>query len=64
MQTKLFINGAFIAGEGKQEAILDPATGDTLVTVAEASPEQINHAVEDQVGGPGISYERGYGPRR
>jgi aminobutyraldehyde dehydrogenase len=46
MQTKLFINGAFIAGEGKQEAILDPATGDTLVTVAEASPEQINHAVE------------------
>ena len=45
MQTKLLINGEFISGEGRDEVILDPATGKTIVTVPEASPEQINRAV-------------------
>ena len=45
MQTKLFINGEFISGEGREEVILDPATGETIVTIPEASPEQINRAV-------------------
>jgi aminobutyraldehyde dehydrogenase len=46
MQTKLFINGDFIAGEGQEEIILDPATGQTLATVPEASPAQVAQAVE------------------
>ena len=45
MQTKLFINGKFISGQGREETVLDPATGETLVTIPEASPEQINRAV-------------------
>jgi aminobutyraldehyde dehydrogenase len=45
MQTNLFINGEFIVGEGQKESILDPATGETLVTVPEASREQITQAV-------------------
>jgi aminobutyraldehyde dehydrogenase len=45
MQTKLFIDGEFMAGEGRDEVILDPATGETIAAVGEASPEQINRAV-------------------
>ena len=45
MQTKLFINGEFISGAGQDEVIRDPATGETIVSVPEASPEQINRAV-------------------
>ncbi|MCP4625522.1 MAG: hypothetical protein GY850_18700 [bacterium] len=33
MQTKLFINGEFISGEGRDEVILDPATGERIVTI-------------------------------
>ncbi len=45
MQTKLFINGEFIFGEGNDEVIRNPATGETIVTIHEASPEQIDRAV-------------------
>jgi aminobutyraldehyde dehydrogenase len=45
MQTKMLIGGAFVAGEGAPEAILDPATGGTIATINEASPEQIDAAV-------------------
>jgi aminobutyraldehyde dehydrogenase len=45
MQTKMLIGGAFVAGEGTPEAILDPATGATIATINEASPEQIDAAV-------------------
>jgi aminobutyraldehyde dehydrogenase len=45
MQTQLLINGSFIAGEGRPEAILDPATGETIVEVPEASLSQIEEAV-------------------
>jgi len=45
MQTKIYINAEFISGEGQDEIILDPATGRTLATVPEASPEQIDRAV-------------------
>ena len=41
MNTKLLINGKLVAGKGAKEDVLDPATGKPLVTVAEASPEQI-----------------------
>ena len=46
MQTKLFIGGNFMTGDGQDQAILDPATGESIVEVSEASSEQINRAVE------------------
>ena len=45
MQTKLHIGGDFMTGAGQDLAILDPATGETIGSVSEASPEQINRAV-------------------
>jgi aminobutyraldehyde dehydrogenase len=45
MQTKMLIGGAFVAGEGAPEEILDPATGATNATINEASAEQIDAAV-------------------
>ena len=45
MNTKLLINGKLVPGKGAKEDVLDPATGQPLVTVAEASPEQIESAV-------------------
>lgn len=45
MQTKLFIDGQFIQGEGVAEKILNPATGEVIAEVAEASYEQVSKAV-------------------
>jgi aminobutyraldehyde dehydrogenase len=45
MQTKLFINGEFISGEGSHQVIVDPATAETLASVPEASLKQISRAV-------------------
>ena len=45
MQTKLLINGKLVAGEGKVEEVLNPATGKVIAKVPEASREQINAAV-------------------
>lgn len=46
MDTKLFIKGKFIAGKGKEEPVLDPASGKLLANVYEASVEQIDGAVQ------------------
>ncbi|MGB8327447.1 MAG: gamma-aminobutyraldehyde dehydrogenase [Steroidobacteraceae bacterium] len=46
MDTKLLIDGKFVAGQGAEENVLDPATGKTLAKVAEASEEQIDAAVQ------------------
>ena len=46
MQTKLLINGKLVAGEGRIEEVLNPATGKVLAKVAEASRTQINAAVD------------------
>jgi aminobutyraldehyde dehydrogenase len=46
MNVKLLINGKFVAGGGSKEKVLDPATGQTLATVAEASESQIEAAVK------------------
>ncbi len=46
MNTKLLIDGKFVAGKGSKENVLDPATGKTIVAIAEASDEQIVSAVE------------------
>lgn len=45
MQNKLLINGELVPGEGAATPVLDPASGKTLGTVNEASPEQIDAAV-------------------
>ena len=43
--TDLLIDGQFVKGEGEAERVLNPATGELLASVPEASPEQINRAV-------------------
>jgi aminobutyraldehyde dehydrogenase len=45
LPTRLLIDGAFVAGEGEPETILDPATGAAIATVREASREQVDRAV-------------------
>ena len=44
--TDLLIDGQFVKGEGEAERVLNPSTGELLVQVPEASPEQINRAVQ------------------
>ena len=46
MQTKLLINGQLVAGEGAIQPILNPSLGTTLVEIAEASPAQVDAAVQ------------------
>ncbi len=43
--TELFIDGVFVIGEGEAERVLNPATGELLVAVPEASTEQVHKAV-------------------
>ncbi len=43
--TELLIDQQLVKGEGPDEPILNPATGEVLCIVPEASPEQINRAV-------------------
>ena len=45
MQTKLLINGNFVAGAGAEEDILDPATGTLIAKIPAASKAQIDQAV-------------------
>jgi aminobutyraldehyde dehydrogenase len=46
MQTKMLIGGEFRDGEGEPQAIVNPATGETIATINEAAPAQIDAAVE------------------
>ena len=46
MQTQLLIGGRLRAGQGPREDVLDPATGASIATVSQASPEQLNDAVD------------------
>lgn len=45
LPTELFIDGAFVAGEGEPERVLNPATGALLIEVPEASTDQVHKAV-------------------
>ena len=45
MQTQQFINGTFTAGEGAAIDILNPATGERIAEVPEASAAQVDAAV-------------------
>ena len=45
IQTKLLIDGKFVAGTGHDEPMINPATGETVTKVPEASIEQVSKAV-------------------
>ena len=45
LPTQLFIDGAFVPGEGEAEQVLNPATGALLVALPEASVAQVHQAV-------------------
>lgn len=45
MQHQLFINGSLVEGEGEKQAVYNPATGEVLLEIAEASPAQVDAAV-------------------
>src|SRR5690606_14267818 len=46
MQTQLLINGELVAGEGDKQPVYNPATGEVLVEIAEASGAQVDAAVQ------------------
>ncbi|XTZ40381.1 aminobutyraldehyde dehydrogenase [Salmonella enterica] len=45
MQPQLLINGQLVNGEGEKQAIYNPATGEVLLEIAEASVAQVDAAV-------------------
>ncbi len=44
-QTDVLINGTFVPGQGAEETIVNPATGQPLTKAREASAEQVDQAV-------------------
>ncbi len=46
MQIKQLINGEFVEGQGEKLSVVDPATGNEITQIAQASVEQIEAAVE------------------
>lgn len=45
MQHQLLINGELVNGEGEKQPVYNPATGEVLLEIAEASPAQVDAAV-------------------
>ncbi|MDZ4184444.1 MAG: aldehyde dehydrogenase family protein [Desulfuromonadales bacterium] len=46
MQINLLINGQLVAGEGERLAVMNPALGTILVEIGEATPAQVDSAVQ------------------
>ncbi len=46
MQTKQLINGKLVEGLGEAIPILDPATGETILSLPESTPEQVDAAAQ------------------
>lgn len=46
MQTKMLINGEMVEGAGEALDVLNPASGDVIGAICEASPEQIEAATQ------------------
>ncbi|WP_194206034.1 aminobutyraldehyde dehydrogenase [Superficieibacter sp. 1612_C1] len=46
MQHHLLINGELVAGEGEKQAVYNPATGEVILEIAEASAAQVDAAVK------------------
>lgn len=45
MQYQLLINGVLVDGEGEKQSVYNPATGEVILEIAEASPAQVDAAV-------------------
>ena len=45
MQHQLLINGELVKGEGEKQPVYNPATGEVLLEIAEASPAQVDAAI-------------------
>lgn len=45
MRSQLFINGEWVTGEGEAIPVYNPATGEVIITIAEASRAQVDAAV-------------------
>ena len=43
MQSQLLINGQLVTGQGEKLPVYNPATGEVIVQVAEASAQQVEH---------------------
>lgn len=48
MQTQLLINGELVAGDGEKQPVYNPATGEVLLEIAEASAAQVDAAVQSR----------------
>ena len=46
MQHNLLINGKLVAGEGEKVPVYNPATGEVILEIAEATAAQVDAAVE------------------
>ena len=44
--SELLINGKLVQGQGREEQIINPATGEVVCTVNEAAPDQVDAAVK------------------
>lgn len=45
MQHQLLINGELVNGEGEKQPVYNPATGELILEIAEASTMQVDAAV-------------------
>lgn len=45
MQHQLLINGELVNGEGEKQPVYNPATGELILEIAEASAVQVDAAV-------------------
>ncbi|HKM95749.1 MAG TPA: aldehyde dehydrogenase family protein, partial [Buttiauxella sp.] len=45
MQNQLLINGQLVDGQGEKLPVYNPATGEVLLEIAEATADQVNDAV-------------------
>ncbi|EHP7158643.1 gamma-aminobutyraldehyde dehydrogenase, partial [Salmonella enterica subsp. enterica serovar Thompson] len=45
MQYQLLINDVLVDGEGERQSVYNPATGEVILEIAEASPAQVDAAV-------------------
>ena len=61
MQHNLLINGKLVAGEGEKVPVYNPATGEVILEIAEATAAQVDAAVEAperQIDRAGVALDR------
>ena len=57
MQHNLLINGKLVAGEGEKVPVYNPATGDVILEIAEATAAQVDAAVTTVAKSKGLTAE-------